>query len=89
MEEQEREYDPNYGCKVFEKNGYYFYQRMHNKKIYWVHYEDDRLGYLDISFDKIHILNLWSDYPSKFTKEQIEIFKEEEPYWAEFFDGRK
>lgn len=86
---KEREYDPNFVRTITKENGHYFRQGQYNKKIYWVYYPDGRLGYLDISFDKKHILSLWRDYPSKFTKEQIEIFKEEEPFWADFFKSRE
>ena len=48
----------------------------------------DRRGPLLFSFDKIHILNLWTDYPYKFTDEQKEIFDKEYPFWAEFFRYR-
>ncbi|MBT8853752.1 hypothetical protein BTH55_03010 [Lactobacillus delbrueckii subsp. bulgaricus] len=46
-------------------------------------------GRLEISFDKKKIYNLWTDYPDKFTPEEIEIFKKEEPYWANFFKARE
>lgn len=52
-------------------------------------YREGRSDDLEISFDKNHIFNLWTDYPHKFTKEQKEIFKKEEHFWAEFFKGRK
>lgn len=84
-----QEYNPNFVTKIFDENGHSFYQREHNKKIYWVYYPDGRIGNLDISFDKVHILSLWEDYPSNFTKEQIKAVKEEEPYWADFFKGRE
>ena len=42
-------------------------------------------GEILFSFDKKTILNLWTDYPDKFTEEQKEIFDREQPYWAEFF----
>lgn len=41
-----------------------------------------------VTFDKQNVLNLFSDYPHNFTAEQIEIFKRERPFWAEFFAHR-
>lgn len=46
------------------------------------------VGELLFSFDKKKIYNLWMDYPHNFTDEQIEIFKREQPYWANFFSSR-
>ena len=40
------------------------------------------------TFDKETVLNLWTDYPQKFTPEQIQIMREEQPYWYEFFMPR-
>ena len=45
-------------------------------------------GPLLVTFDRENVLNLWQDFPSKFTKEQIEVFKEEMPYWYDFFKDR-
>ncbi|MDP9806205.1 hypothetical protein J2S70_000787 [Trueperella bonasi] len=41
-----------------------------------------------VTFDKENVLNLFSDYPHNFTAEQVEIFKQERPFWAEFFANR-
>ncbi len=40
------------------------------------------------SFDRKKLLNLWTDYPQKFTKEEKELFDKENPFWAEFFSNR-
>lgn len=40
------------------------------------------------SFDRKKIYNLFKDYPYNMTEEEIEIFKKEEPYWANFFSAR-
>ncbi len=45
-------------------------------------------GPILVTFDKRTIFNLWTDFPSKFTPEQIQIMREEEPYWYEFFMSR-
>lgn len=46
------------------------------------------IGPMLFTFDKETVLNLWTDYPQKFTPEQIQIMREEEPYWYEFFMPR-
>lgn len=64
-----------------------FYKKNRGDKIWWV----DTIGVkglLEISFDKKTILNLWQDYPEKFSKEQLELFAKENPYWADFFSSR-
>ncbi|WP_438271513.1 DUF7675 family protein [Schaalia turicensis] len=45
-------------------------------------------GPILVTFDKRTIFNLWTDFPSKFTPEQIQIMREEQPYWYEFFMPR-
>lgn len=45
-------------------------------------------GPILVTFDKRTIFNLWTDFPSKFTPEQIQIMREEEPYWYGFFMPR-
>ena len=47
-----------------------------------------RLGGKLVTFDRINFLNMFSDYPEKFTAEQIEIIREERPYWFNFFRER-
>lgn len=48
----------------------------------------ETVGPFLITFDKEHVLNVWSDYPKNFTEEQIKIFQKECPYWADFFADR-
>lgn len=50
--------------------------------------DKEQMGPMLISFDRKNILNLWTDYPDKFTPEQIEIFKEEMPFWYGFLKDR-
>lgn len=64
-----------------------FYKENKNDKIWWV----DNIGTVGeflFSFDKKKIFNLFRDFPHKLTKEQIEIFNKENPYWKEFFKDR-
>jgi hypothetical protein len=49
--------------------------------IYWLN--TSNLGDYIFSFDKKTLFNFWKDYPQKLTKEQIEIFKKENPVLAE------
>ncbi|WP_115727678.1 DUF7675 family protein [Actinomyces culturomici] len=41
-----------------------------------------------VTFDRRTILNLWTDFPEKFTDEQIDVLREERPFWYEFFASR-
>ena len=59
-----------------------------NKKVKWLDTPGMR-GTRLFTFDGETVYNLFSDYPSKLTKEEKEIFDAEEPYWAEFFSGRE
>ena len=66
---------------------YNFYKKNSENKIWWV--ETDEIGANLFSFDKKKIYNLWTDYPHNFTKEEKKLFDKENPYWANFFRGRK
>ena len=55
-------------------------------KIWWL--DTDDVGNLEFSFDKVKVFNLFRDYPYKLTDEQVQIFNEENPYWATFFKDR-
>lgn len=63
-----------------------FYKKKPSDTIWWV--DNNKIGFLEISFDKKNILNLFRDYPYKFTEEQKRIFDAENPYWADFFKDR-
>lgn len=78
--------------------GYEFRKDKKYDKVYWVdHFTYCKsnpseiypvLGELLVSFDHHKILNLWCDYPWKFTPEQKVLFDKENPYWADFFKRR-
>lgn len=64
-----------------------FYKKNENDKIWWVN-NKDCIGQRLFSFDKKIIFNLFRDYPYKLTKEEKEIFDNENQYWAQFFKDR-
>ena len=59
-----------------------FYKDDENDKIWCVDTLDSKGEFL-FSFDKKTIFNFFADYPDKLTKEQIEIFKKEQPLLAQ------
>ena len=59
-----------------------FYKNNESDKI-WIVDSLDAKGEFLFSFDKKTIFNFFSDYPEKLSKEQIEIFKKEQPILAE------
>lgn len=65
-----------------------FYKNNKSDKIWWID-DLDSVGEHLFSFDKKEIYNLFRDYPYNLTKEQIEIFDKENPYWCDFFKNRK
>ena len=65
-----------------------FYKNKRSEKIWWVD-NADSVGVMEFSFDKKTIFNMFADYPHELTKEQVEMFDKENPYWADFFKDRK
>ncbi|MCD5440287.1 DUF7675 family protein [Lactobacillus delbrueckii] len=65
-----------------------FYRNKRGDKVWRVDRVDE-IGGIEVSFDKKKIYNLWTDYPSKFSAEEIEIIKKEMPYWVDFFKSRE
>lgn len=65
-----------------------FYKNNRGDKIWWID-NSDTVGEWLFTFDKKTIFNMFSDYPSKLTPEQKELFDKENPYWAEFFADRQ
>lgn len=67
----------------FYKKGWRpFYKENEGDVIWWTS-PIDRLGEICFSFDKKTVFNFFRDYPDKLTREQIEIFKKENPVLAE------
>lgn len=69
------------------KNELHFYHKNKDDKIWWV--DTGAIGELCVSFDKQKLLYLFQDYPKAFTKEEKDLFDKENPYWADFFKGRR
>ena len=67
---------------------YNFIKNNPKDKIWWVD-DPERIGEWLFSFDKKKIYNMFSDYPDKLNKDQIELFDKENPEWADFFSDRK
>lgn len=63
-----------------------FYKQNETDRIWWV--ETEAIGLWLFSFDKKKIYNMFSDFPQKLTKEEVQIFIKEQPYWADFFKDR-
>lgn len=54
------------------------------------HYVGDDLviGEVNVTFDRKTFYNLFSDFPNAFTQEQLDILREDMPYWYDFFTAR-
>lgn len=74
-------------CRVKAYEDFCKEKKNKNSKIWWTK-KIDVTGELNISFDRKKIYNLFEDYPYNMTKEEIEVFEKEEPYWASFFAWR-
>ena len=57
-------------------------------KFQWIELPD-RVGERLFTFDGVQIFNLFRDYPHALTLEQKKLFDELNPFWANFFKGRK
>ena len=64
-----------------------FYKENENDRIWWVD-DTETTGEWLFSFDKEKIYNMFADFPDKLTKEEVQIFIKEQPYWANFFRDR-
>lgn len=65
-----------------------FNKRNEKDQIWWVENRDEK-GKMEFSFDQKKIYNLFKDYPHNLTKEEVEIFDKENPFWVNFFRDRK
>ena len=69
------------------KEYYDFYKNDPRDRIWWTS-PVGAIGEHLFSFDKEKIFNLFRDYPHELTKEERDIFEQENPYWVEFFKDR-
>ena len=58
-------------------------------KVWWLDNGRYRTGEHIFSFDRKTEFNLFADYPYCLSKEQVELFDKENPFWADFFKERK
>ena len=58
-----------------------------SKRVTWI-IDRNQKGEFKFTFDGKRIFSLFRDYPYELTPQQKQIFDEENPYWAEFFDDR-
>ena len=65
-----------------------WYKENPSDKIWWLDNRGETTGEFIFSFDKKKQYNLFSDYPHKMTPKEIEIFIDENPFWADFFADR-
>ena len=69
-------------------DGYHFYRKDENSEVWWVA-NTGKFGMHLFTFDKEKLYNLFQDYPYKLSDEELEIFDKYEPFWADFFRGRR
>ena len=71
----------------FKKKKEEWKKKNENDTIWWLD-KKDTTGEHVFSFDKKTKFNLFRDYPYSLSKEEKEIFDNENPYWKEFFKDR-
>lgn len=65
-----------------------WYKNNDSDVIWWLDTSEYE-GLWIFSFDKKNKFNMFADYPYKLTKEQKEIFDNENPFWKDFFKDRQ
>ena len=66
-----------------------WYKDEESNKVWWLDNGNEVTGEFIFSFDKKKQYNLFSDYPDMLTREELEIFDKEYPFWANFFADRR
>lgn len=66
-----------------------FYKDRISLRVWKVDLAKQIAGPMLFTFDRKKIYNFWSDYPQKLMPEEIEVFEEDNPYWANFHEHRK
>ncbi len=54
-----------------------------NNRVWWTGLADGT-SVIFLSFDKKNLYNIYRDVPQKLTEEQLKIFIEDEPFWADW-----
>lgn len=69
-----------------------FYHQNDGDSVWWTMHGKINNGVFEpihgehlFSFDKKKVYNLFSDYPHALSKEELEVFNKENPFWVEFF----
>lgn len=65
-----------------------WYKDNETDVIWWLDNGNDVEGVHIFSFDKVTEYNLFADFPYKLTPDQVRIFINEQPFWANFFKDR-
>ena len=65
-----------------------WYKEEEGNKVWWLDNGEEVKGVMIFSFDRKKKYNLFLDYPHNLSKKEVEIFNEEYPFWADFFEGR-
>lgn len=66
-----------------------WYKENENSNVWWLDNGDDIKGVMIFSFDKRKQYNLFQDYPHNMSKDEVELFDKENPFWVDFFKDRK
>ena len=64
-----------------------FYKENPHDQIWWK--APPGVGEWLFSFDRKKVYNLFRDYPHAMTEEEVDIFDQENPYWADYFKDRR
>lgn len=65
-----------------------FYKKNPSDKIWWVDKPNNK-GDMEFTFDKQKIYNIFRDYPERLTSNEKRIFDAENPFWVDFFSGKR
>ena len=82
---------------IWRYNDYMVVLNSKEYRIYKEHLSDisswvDHKGYIGehlVTFDRKIAYNLFTDYPARFSDDQLELFDKEHPFWAEYFASRR
>ena len=66
-----------------------FYKHKISQRVWNVDLAEQITGPVLFTFDRKKIYNWWSDYPQKLKPKEIEIFEEDNPFWANYSKKRK